>query len=64
MRLPISIEQDILRYGTSVIFGSAITLGFASRKSLTRNELVGKYIRSPKYEFTMFMDNETRNAFF
>ncbi len=64
MRLPISIEQDLLRYGTSVIFCSAATLDFASRKSLNRNYLVGKCIRSPKSEFIRFMDNKILNAFF
>jgi hypothetical protein len=64
MRLPIPIEQDLLRYGTSVIVNLAATLSFASRKSLNRNDLVGKCIRSPKLLLIMFMDNEIRNSFF
>jgi len=64
MRLPIPIEQDLLRYGTSVIVNLAATLSFASRKSLNRNGLVGKCIRSPKLLLIMFMDNEIRNSFF
>ena len=65
MRLPISIDQDLLRYGTSLIFCAAATLGFVSRKSLNqKNDVVGKCIRSLKSEFIMFMDNEIRNAFF
>jgi hypothetical protein len=46
-----------------MIFGSAATLGFASRKYFNRNDRVGKCIRSPKSEFIMFMDKEIRNAF-
>ena len=61
MRLPISVEQDLLRCGRSIIFGSIATLGFVSRKSLNRNALVGKCICSPKSEFVMFVVNEIRN---
>jgi hypothetical protein len=64
MRLPFSLEKDLLQYGRSVIFCSATTLGFASRKSLNRNNLVEKRIRRPKSEFIMFVDIEVRDDFF
>jgi hypothetical protein len=48
MKLPISIEHDSLRCETSVLIDLAATLSFASQKSLSRNSLVGEYIRGPK----------------
>ena len=47
MKLPISIEHASLRCDTSVLFDSATTLSFASRKSLNWNGFVGKCIRGP-----------------
>ena len=59
MRLPISIDHDSLRYGTSVIFDSAATLSFASQKSLGFRV---QGLRSPTSSFIIFIDNEIGNA--
>ena len=42
MELPISIEQDSLRYDTSVLINSYTILNFVGRYFLNRNDLVGK----------------------
>jgi len=44
-KLPISIEQNSLKFHTSVLIYSATTLNFASEDFLTRNNLLGKCIR-------------------
>jgi hypothetical protein len=48
MKLPISLEQDSLRYDSSVLIDSIAPLCCASQKSLNRNGLVGEYTRGPK----------------
>jgi hypothetical protein len=51
MKLPIFIENDSLRYDTSVlILDSSTTLNFVSQEFLIRNGLVGKCVRGPKIE--------------
>jgi hypothetical protein len=48
IKLPIYIEQDSLQLHASVLIDSEATLNFVSQDFLTRNILLGIYIRGPK----------------
>ena len=50
MKLLIYIEQDSMQYHTIILIDSAATLNFLSQDFLTRNNLLGKYIRGPKID--------------
>ena len=48
MKLPISIEHDLVQFHTTVLVDFAATLNFVSQDFLTRNNLLGKCVRGPK----------------
>ncbi len=48
MRLPFSIEQDLLQFHPGVLIDFARTLNFMSYAFLTRNMLMGKCTHDPK----------------
>jgi hypothetical protein len=48
MQLPICIEQDSMKYHTTVLIDLATTLNFVGQDFLTRNNRLSKCIRGPK----------------
>ncbi len=58
MKLPISIEQDILQFHTSALIDSTTTWNFVSEDLLTRNNFLGKCV--PGSKIVVRIANEQR----